>query len=143
MRQGIQTNFKHPVIRAWGCCYLTLLRMIELNDVRVFKDDDEIISLWNECVNKGWISESNSFIKNDVSVVNHCAGSKLITRILRQQSFPDSKFFMAHISKPGITEHFVAMGQNRCIWDSWTPSAQVGIDSGRFPVLNYRTFIIS
>lgn len=133
MRQGIQNNFKHEELRRFGCFFFTLLRMVELIAGKNFDNDETIITMFHECKRKGFIG-SNSFIRDSVAVLNHCAGSRIARNISRQTNLPAADHIIVHMQKPRVEHFAVCDRRGAIVWDSWAPSAA----GQNYPVLNYR-----
>ena len=145
MRDGIQTNFKHDALRKSGCYFFSLLRIVECikfkeqglkHDFTGFTDD-QIIALFNQCVEIGWV-EKDCFIVNPVKVLNLALNKDLFTSVRKSTSAPNSGYFVTYIKKSSSSFHFLIIGIGGAIdWDSWEES---NYKTEKYPIDSYRVF---
>jgi len=145
MRDGIQTNFKHEALKKSGCYFFSLLRIAECilfkeqglkHDFTGFTDD-QIIALFDNCVEIGWV-EKDCFIVNPVKVINLALNKDMFTSVRKSASVPESGYFITYIKKSPSVYHFLICGIGGAVdWDSWE---ECNYKTEKYPVDSYRIF---
>jgi hypothetical protein len=145
MRDGIQTKFKHAALRKSGCYFFSLLRIAECI---MFKDqglkhnftgftDDQIIALFKQCVEVGWVEE-DCFIVNPVKVLNLALNEDMFTSVRKSATAPDGGYYITYVKKSSDSYHFLICGVGGFIdWDPWE---ECNYKTGNYPIDSYRVF---
>ena len=119
MKQGIQTNFPHPVLQKYGCYFFCLCRWAEMLGRNEFTVSD-ITQAFEYCKNAGWI-EKDCFVVNPVAVLNYCQNKKAFKTVSLVNNQPTEGIFAIYNKKPGHG-HFTLGTNKGIVWDSLDPN---------------------
>ena len=119
MKQGIQTNFPHDELKAYGCYFFVLLRWAEILDGGEFTESS-ILQTFEQCKKAGWI-EKDCFIVNPVAILNYCQNKKAFKAVSLSSDQPKEDVFVVYNKKPGHG-HFTLGTKDGAVWDSLDPS---------------------
>ena len=121
MRQGIQTDFPHEMLREYGCYFFALLRWAELLRGEMFEFSDKtVLETFERCKHFGLV-EDDCFIVNPVEILNFCLAKRRFTTVYKSIAMPNEGLFAMYLKKPGHG-HFVLGCQAGILWDSLDPS---------------------
>jgi hypothetical protein len=116
MEQGIQTVFKHEMLRKFGCYFFCLIELAYMLTGNRF-DDDNIIQLYNKYVADGAI-KSDCTILDPAYILGDLTSKKYILR--RPKEKPDFPYYIIENTKPHYT-HFTLFYDGK-IWDPLDPA---------------------
>jgi hypothetical protein len=131
MKQGIQTNFPHEVLRNEGCYFFCLMEWASQILKRDFTNE-QIIYLYDLALEKG-------YIRRDCTIL---FGSELLNLAILEHRFttckpvlkqPEVPICVAYLVKPKYS-HFLLMSDN-IIWDPLDPNRAAAKD---YRVESYR-----
>jgi len=150
LREGIQTNFKDPVMARWGCYWFTLARWSQIVSNRAWTDD-ELVAKFAEHRRNKWINDDDNapWARNPVAIFNDMAGDcgyfANVEHTRDATDFPGTLRFPVFYQRttPNGFDHF-ALGERdpnapqgiRIVFDSWLNSAA----ARGMPIHNFRRF---
>lgn len=122
MREGIQTDFPHEVLRRFGCYFFALMKWLEIKNGARFSNEG-LILVFESAQAAGFIRGDNAFVVNAVALLNLALGQNLYTDIRRDLSKapPDGTAIRRLVRNSGNETHFT-LQINGVEWDTLDPA---------------------
>ena len=117
MRQGIQTNFKQPDLRTYGCHFFVLMKYLEV--IHGIEFTDEKLSGIFEAAIEAGLMDRKCNVLDAVRLLNYVIDEERYSRYIRDLKEPPEGICVIRLVKPGYT-HFL-LRFNGEIWDPLTP----------------------
>jgi hypothetical protein len=115
--QGCQNEIGNDTIKKYGCYFLSIMRLVELDEGKDFAQK-EISVYWEAARLKGLINPDFE-ITDAAAVYNLLAGKNVYRHVLKQPEKPDAAGYFTRLVKPDYT-HYV-LSYDGGIWDSLDP----------------------
>ena len=139
MREGLQSNFPHPVLQRFGCYFFILMKWLTLRNGKQLNDQD-LIAIFEEAGRRGILNPENSFIQRPVDLMNLALGFNGYRDLLWNVDLPPDGTAIVRLVRPaerGGGTHFI-IKINGQPWDTLDPTrpaaATWNFDSYRLPV---------
>ncbi|MCL2381344.1 MAG: DUF261 domain-containing protein [Treponema sp.] len=138
MREGIQTNFPHEVLRRFGCYFFVLMKWLEVKNGMRFSDDD-LLRIFERAAVKGLINGADAFVRNAPALLNLGLGSSTYADVRRDLRYPPADgTAIRRLVRGGYGETHFTMQINGVEWDTLDPARAAAktwsFDSFRVPV---------
>ena len=138
MKQGIQSGFPHPALRASGCYFFALMKWLEVKNGMDFTDGD-LIRIYETAGRKGMLNPNNAFINDAAAVLNLALGKNAYRDVRRDLREPpaDGTAIRRLVRNNGRETHFTVQISG-VEWDSLDPARPAAktwaFDSFRVPL---------
>jgi len=131
MKQGIQTNFPHEVLRRWGCYFFCLAEWASRLREKDFTNE-ELIALFDKGREEEVLTK-NCLVLNPVQLLNIMLGEQKAQSVRIVKAPPARDTYVVYLEKPGFG-HFL-LSNSQTIWDPLDPNRPAA--KGYIPV-SYR-----
>lgn len=106
-----QNDFKNINIKRWGCYFLCLIKIAELERGQEYTED-EILDLYNKFIKNGFMA-SNCYIIYPEKILLMLTGKNW--DILKTTKIQKGKYIIAHVKTIFNTHHFLLIDKNEIV----------------------------
>ena len=138
MKEGLQSNFPHPVLQRAGCLFFSLMKWLEVRDGMSFTDQD-LIRIFDEAATQGILVRETGFMNDSVRMLNLALGRNKYRDVRRDLAgVPPGGTAIRRLVRNGGRETHFTLQINGAEWDTKDPSRPAAktwtFDSFREPV---------